>query len=326
MNSKRSKWILAGGALLAVTVFVGVYGVSVVQASTGLGSASGPRVVAHPGIGDGTIDMQALLAEELGISVEELGTAQQAAFEAAIEVAVEEGRLAPEQADQMLEHGGFSGKGSGSRGFGMRGVGMHGFGPGGPEGESSYHSLLAAELDITVAELQAAQQSANEAAMKQLVDEGVLSEEQLENAEAAAALRAYLQESALLAEVLGMSSADLEAAEDAGKSLPEILEEAGMDAATFRENIAATMEAAIDEAVAEGILTQAQAEALDGSRPFGFGPGRGFCSGSGGFRGALPEDLEPGEGFGPGRGRFHGGNPFGPPSTPQEDTRNTTNA
>jgi signal transduction histidine kinase len=42
--------------------------------------------------------MQALLAEELGISVEELEAAQQAAFEAAIAAAVEKGNITQEQA------------------------------------------------------------------------------------------------------------------------------------------------------------------------------------------------------------------------------------
>ncbi len=120
MKSKWLKWILAGGALVAVMAFVGVYGVSIVQASTGLGSLAGPKAVAHPGFGDGTIDMQALLAEELGISVEELETAQQAAFETAVALAVDEGKITQEQADQILERDGIFGRG---RGFGLRGRG-----------------------------------------------------------------------------------------------------------------------------------------------------------------------------------------------------------
>jgi hypothetical protein len=44
MKSKWLKWILAGGALVAV---IGAYGVSIVQASTGLGSLAGPKVAAR---------------------------------------------------------------------------------------------------------------------------------------------------------------------------------------------------------------------------------------------------------------------------------------
>jgi hypothetical protein len=64
MNSRWLKGILAGGALIAVTVIVGVYGVSIVQASSGpnaVGSIGGPKFLTHPGFGDGDIDMQALL-------------------------------------------------------------------------------------------------------------------------------------------------------------------------------------------------------------------------------------------------------------------------
>jgi hypothetical protein len=116
MNSKWLKGILVGGALFAVTVIVGVYGVSVVQASTGpkaVGSIEGSEFLARPGFGDGDIDMQALLAEELGISVEELESAQQAVFEAAVAIAVDEGKITQEQADQMLEGDGFPGRGFG---------------------------------------------------------------------------------------------------------------------------------------------------------------------------------------------------------------------
>jgi len=119
MKSKWLKLILGGGALLASTVAVGAYGVSVVQASTSpgvVGAVEAVKTWAHPGFGGS--DMQALLAEELGISVEELESAQQAAFEAAVAAAVDAGTITQEQADQILEGGGFPGRGFGRRGFG----------------------------------------------------------------------------------------------------------------------------------------------------------------------------------------------------------------
>ena len=133
MNSKWLKGILAGGALLAL---VGVTGASAVQAasgSEGVGSMESAKTWAHPGFGSS--DMQALLADELGISVEELESAQQAAFEAAVAAAVDAGTITQEQADQILEGGGFLRRGFGSPGFGhgrghLKGELPEGFEPG----------------------------------------------------------------------------------------------------------------------------------------------------------------------------------------------------
>jgi hypothetical protein len=131
MNAKWLKWILAAGAVLVVPVLVGIYGVSIVQASTGpelAGSIDGPNTLAHPGFGGS--DMQALLAEELGISVEELEAAQQAAFEAAVAIAVDEGKITQEQADQILEGDGFHGRGFGPGRGRFNGELPEGFEPG----------------------------------------------------------------------------------------------------------------------------------------------------------------------------------------------------
>ncbi|RME84348.1 MAG: hypothetical protein D6775_05695 [Caldilineae bacterium] len=49
----------------------------------------------------GTIDMDSLLADALGISVDELQAAQQAARDAALQDAVDAGRITQEQADQI---------------------------------------------------------------------------------------------------------------------------------------------------------------------------------------------------------------------------------
>lgn len=155
MNSKWLKGILAGGAILAVTAVVGVYGVSLVQASSGpelVGSIAGPKSLAHPGFGEGAGDMQALLAEALGISVEELEAAQQSAFEAYIAAAVDEGKITQEQADQILENDGFPARGFGhgrgrfkgelpedfepGEGWGSGRGGFRGRGPLGPENET----------------------------------------------------------------------------------------------------------------------------------------------------------------------------------------------
>jgi lambda repressor-like predicted transcriptional regulator len=141
-------------------------------------------------------------------------------------------------------------------------------------------ALLAEALGIEVEELEAAQQAANEAAIQQLLDQGQLTAEQAELASAANRLKSYLDREAFVAEALGISVADLEAAVAEGQTLSDLLDEQGLDSATYRENLAAAEQAAIAQAVEDGVITQEQADQLQD-----FGPGRfGFGSGRGGFR------------------------------------------
>ncbi len=63
------------------------------------------RGLGHFGmLGSSTIDMEALLAEALGISVDELQAAKTEAHDAALAAAVEAGNITQEQADQMKAH------------------------------------------------------------------------------------------------------------------------------------------------------------------------------------------------------------------------------
>ncbi|GIV78433.1 MAG: hypothetical protein KatS3mg050_2827 [Litorilinea sp.] len=57
--------------------------------------------LARLGVDVSTIDFQALLAEQLGITVDELQTAQDEAFASLLAQAVEDGLLTQEQADQI---------------------------------------------------------------------------------------------------------------------------------------------------------------------------------------------------------------------------------
>ena len=96
--SKWTKWLIGGVAgLFLATVGLGL-GTAIAVASE-----SPVAELADPGLDGlgwphGMVDMQALLAEELGISVEELAAAQQAAREAAIQQLVDAGVLTAEQA------------------------------------------------------------------------------------------------------------------------------------------------------------------------------------------------------------------------------------
>jgi len=152
-------------------------------------------------------------------------------------------------------------------------------------------ALLAEALGIEVEELEAAQTEANEAAIQQLLDRGQLTEEQAELASAANRLKSYLDREALVAQALGISVADLEAAIAEGQSLSDLLEAQGLDSATYRQNLAAAEQAAIAQAVEDGTITQEQADQMKQHRPgrFGIGPGRGGFGHGEFFAPGLPD-------------------------------------
>ncbi|MGC9522811.1 MAG: hypothetical protein ACP5HG_13130 [Anaerolineae bacterium] len=217
------------------------------------------------------IDYAALLARELGITVDELEAAYEEARAAAIEAAVEEGLLTREQADRMLVWGGPLGK------FGLRG----GFGGRMSSGPIDEEALLANALGISVEELQAAREAANQAAVDQAVEEGFITEEEAAEMQARKALQSYLDRDALLAEALGMSVDELQAAYADGETLSSLMESLGLDAVTVRENLLDAHEVALDRAVADGVITAEEADELRDTPMLGRGMGTGF----GGSRG-----------------------------------------
>jgi len=172
---------------------------------------------------------------------------------------------------------------------GLEGLGWpgHGF------GLVDMQALLAEELGISVEELQAAQAAAREAAIQQLVEAGVLTEEQGELAAAGAALRGYLDRHDLVAEALDMTPEALTQSRLDGKTLAEILDDQGLSLSEYQENLAQVRADALAQAVADGVITQDQLDQLQdriqdgfgrGQHPFGgFGPGNGRGNGRGGF-------------------------------------------
>jgi formaldehyde-activating enzyme involved in methanogenesis len=254
-------------------------------------SATGPGLLeegylTHGGWGRGGpdgIDYQKLLAEALGITVEELEAAYEKARTAAIEQAVEEGLITREQADEMLVWGGMGRKGFGL--FGFRG------GAGGVSGSTiDEQALLAEALGITVEDLQTAREVANEAAIARAIEEGIITQEQADHMLARKDLMSYLDRDALLAKALGITVEDLQAAHAEGKSLSDLMAEKELDAATVRENLQAAYAEAIAQAVEDGVITQEQADEMHAQRGRGFGPGKmrggwGEFPGHGGFRG-----------------------------------------
>ena len=310
---KSRKWKLVsvvGGAALALALAAAglLAGASVVSASEI--TAADVQFVAHsatePGLlGEGylghggwgrggafggEIDYQQLLADALGISVEALQAAYEAARVAAIEQAVDEGLLAQEQADEMLVWGGW-----GRRGFDLfRFRRAH---KGVASGTIDEEALLADALGITIDQLQAAREQANQAAITEAVEKGIITQEQADEMLARRNLQSYLERDALLAVALGMSVEELEAAYAEGETLSTLMGQRGLDAATVRERLRAAYAEALAQAVADGAITQEQADEMDGRLGFGFSklpwPGRpggfgGRGAPRGGFRGGCP--------------------------------------
>ncbi len=287
MNKKKSIGILL--AIMAIMVLA--VGATVAFAQDGdfpfrsdgalqFGSEFGPQFHGCGGRGGfgGQIDHQALMAEALGISVETLKEAQAAVKEIVLDEAVAAGLLTQDQADAILE-GDHPGP-MGHPGKGPRGV----FGN---ELDVDPQALLADELGISVETLQEAQEAAKEAGLAQAVEEGWITEDEADLIKARQALQDYIDKEALMAEALGITVEELEAAKEAGTPMHELIEELGLDRDTIHENMEAAMDAARDAAVAAGVITQEQADQLgefDHKGPRGHGPGRGF-GGRGGFPG-----------------------------------------
>jgi hypothetical protein len=221
------------------------------------------------------------LAEALGISVDELQAAREQAVEAAIQQAVESGALSEEQADRLRDNDRIGKFGMGF--FGHRIPGM------GAAGAFDYQTLLAEALGISVSELESAQQAAHAAAIGDAVASGDLTQEQADLLLARHALRAIVDQQALAAEALGITVPQLQAYQEDGLRMAEILAELGLSADEFQAARQAAYEAALAQAVADGVITQEQAEALQS----------GTFPGQGGFGGC--------EGMGGGRGRHGGG-------------------
>ncbi len=295
MVSRKKRALLLVGAAVALVLVLGVTAVfAQATDSSDSGSTSNALLpLAHPpgrgGFAEDVRPGNELLAEALGISVEELQAAQEEVQVAIIEQAVEDGLITEEQAQQFLE-GNFAFRGP-KFGFAGRG-GFHGFGQ-----DVDREALLAGALGISVTALQAAQEEARAAGLAEMVDNGYLTQEQADMIAARQALKEYIDREALLAGALGISVADLQSALEDGTSLPALIEELGLTFAEVAEAQQAAHEAAVQEAVEDGVISQAQADQiLSGS----FG-GRGF----GGFGGS--------HGFGGGRGGPGGSHGFGGP-------------
>jgi hypothetical protein len=88
-----------------------------------------------------------------------------------------------------------------------------------------------------------------------------------------------------IAEALGLTVEELDAAHEDGKTAWDIAEEQGISEEDFFSLMSAARSAALEQAVADGSITQEQADWMQSRwgemKENGFGPGSGGCDGDG---------------------------------------------
>ena len=186
---------------------------------------------------------------------------------------------------------------------------------------------IAEAQGVEMADITAALQAQFDQAVQDALADGAITEEQAERLqnrpapffgkgqgrghggvgrELAETMQEYIDKDAIqaaTASALGITVEELEAAHSAGTRLPELAQEQGVDVADVQAAQQAVFEDAVAEAVADGAITQEQADELL-SRPFSTQCGRGH-----------------------GRGGQHGGRPgFAPNAQPDADTVESSNA
>jgi len=174
---------------------------------------------------------------------------------------------------------------------------------------------LAEEQGVDLADVQAAMEAARLEAIEQAIADGVITEEmaeqiieRMEQTPPAGWMEPYqdqMQEA--IAEALGISVEELEAARDEGKSPAELARELDVNRDEFRQAMEDALEEILDQAVADGVLTPEQAEQIAQGRGRGRGPGgpgpgmeldcrcrcRGAQTGPGGpFKPSAPKNSE----------------------------------
>lgn len=195
----RNKFLVLGLSALMVTGLLGTAAVSYAQtdvpAESVEGSTAGSTTIAPSRGGSQSIDDEALAAA-LGITVEELDAAQEAARIALIDQAVADGNLTAEEGEAL--------KLAGSR---LHHSSQYGY---------DKDEFLADALGITVEELNAAELEAYQAEVAAAVEAGTLTQEEADLLLARKAAQNYLDQDGLNAAVLAAYEDALAAAVAAG--------------------------------------------------------------------------------------------------------------
>lgn len=129
-------------------------------------------------------------------------------------------------------------------------------------GSIDFKALLADALGITTDELASAHEQAREMALEQAIEEGIITQEQADKIEARKQLATYIDRKALLAEAMGMTAEELAAALADEGNLADLMEERGLEAAAVFETVKVGLADALSEAVADGVITQEQADRI----------------------------------------------------------------
>jgi hypothetical protein len=197
LNTQRAPFFLGAAAALVLTFSTAAVYPQVSQdptpAAPSTGSNSDSTTPAVPSFGKGAGrmgiggDRQQLLADALGISVEDLQAAYGEAANAAIDEAVAQDLLTQTQADTLKQR--LASAAANGMGFRLGGRGLDFLGANNIDGET----LLADALGITVEELQTAYNDAEAAALAQAVADGQLTQEQANLVAAQQAFRDYVR-------------------------------------------------------------------------------------------------------------------------------------
>ncbi|MEM7331244.1 MAG: hypothetical protein AAF490_04060 [Chloroflexota bacterium] len=248
MNLKNWKtWTIVGG--FALVSAVATTGFVAAQDSDNVVSQTVTAVVqetVNHRRGGGRGQSLDAYAEALGVTVEDLETARDAAKVAMIEQAAIDGWITSDEADALIED---DGKLRLGRGQYYRGI----------YDESAF---FAEALGVEVADLEAAKEALQQERIDAMIEAGRITEEQAAEFEAVQAFRDSIDKDAIFAEALGISEADLDAARDATTSYEDLLADLDLTAEEVAENAQAVMESIVNDAVEDGTLTEEQAERL----------------------------------------------------------------
>lgn len=166
------------------------------------------------------------------------------------------------------------------------GMGYMGQERGGWMDHDLFDAALADELGITVDELNAAREVAKTAVLTQMVADGTITQAQMDAIVAGDGLRSVLESlelrtvsQAAIAETLGLTAEELETALANGERVFDLAAAAGVTMTDLQTAVQTATAAAIEQAVADGLITQEQADSfLQNQGQFGRG-GRGMHGG-----------------------------------------------
>ena len=148
--------------------------------------------------------------------------------------------------------------------------------------KETVQALFAEELGVTVEEIEAAKEAVREAKLAEALANGEITQEEIDLMEARRAVMETIDRKAVMADILGITVEELEAAKEDG-SIRDLVEESGLTREEIQTQAKAAYDAAVDQAAADGLITDEQAEQL---KEAGFGKGkRGHGKGNRGGRG-----------------------------------------